>query len=45
MTTINFKDNSLASDSKHGRDFKISPLPDMLNAAFQQFGIFLEISV
>jgi hypothetical protein len=40
MTRIHFKDNNLASESKHDHGFKIKPLTDMMNPAFQQFGIF-----
>jgi hypothetical protein len=38
MTRIHFKDNNLASESKHDNGFKIKPLTDMMNPAFQQIG-------
>jgi len=40
MTKIHFKDNSLASESKQDNGFKIMRLTEMVNAAFQQFGVF-----
>jgi hypothetical protein len=40
MTVIHFKDSDLASENKHDHGFKIRPLVDMMNAAFQQFGVF-----
>jgi len=39
-TRIHFKDNDLASKSKYDRGFKIKPLTDMMNPAFQQFESF-----
>jgi hypothetical protein len=40
MTMFHFKDNSLANKSKHDNGFKITLLTEMVNAAFQQFGVF-----
>jgi hypothetical protein len=36
---IHFKDNDLASESKHDCGLKIKPLTDMMNVAVQQFVI------
>jgi len=39
-TRIHFKDKDLASESKHDCGFRIKPLTDMMNPAFQQFASF-----
>jgi hypothetical protein len=45
MDMINFKGNDLASESNYDCDFKINSLTGMTNDVFQQFVIFLEISI
>jgi hypothetical protein len=35
MTMIPFKDNTLAIESKHDNGFKITPLIEIVNTAFQ----------
>jgi hypothetical protein len=40
MAVIHFQDSDFAIENKHDCSFKISPLIDMLNGAYQQFGIF-----
>jgi len=40
MTMIHFKDNSTANENKHDNGFKITPVIEKVNAAFQQFGVF-----
>ncbi|XP_069670940.1 piggyBac transposable element-derived protein 3-like isoform X1 [Periplaneta americana] len=39
---IHFNDNTDPNDQNHNKGFKVRPLMSMLNAAFQQFGIFSE---
>jgi DNA excision repair protein ERCC-6 len=39
---IRFQDNDLVNENKYDRGFKIRPLMEMINFAFQQFGIFEE---
>ena len=39
---IHFNNNDLANDNRHDRGFKVRPLISMMNASFQQFGIFCE---
>jgi len=40
MTVIHFQDSDFAIENKYNCSFKIGPLIDMLNGAYQQFGIF-----
>jgi hypothetical protein len=37
---IHFQDNDLVNENKHDQGLKIRPLMEIINVAFQQFGIF-----